>query len=137
MSKNTNGTAHAIQQAEKGLVQEARGLASALSRAGTEIEGHTFAGLEGQDVFVAGHRFHVVGTLTRVTFDLRGEPVAHLDNVFQIAHDQEEGIPQMFYLGDGHRIHRECIGWTVQPVSGRPKGWQDAWFAAKKRAAKE
>jgi len=90
-----------------------------------------FSGLEGQDLFIAGHRFHIIGTLRHAEVMDTGETVATLDGVFQIDHDENNVLAGLFALGDGFRIPESAVGWAVQPVAGRPRAWQDSWAKAK------
>lgn len=122
----------AMAAAGKELEQAAATYSRVSARAAAgEGPANVFTGLEGQDVFLAGHRFHTVGTLREYRVLDCGEAVAIFDGVWQIGHDTDDKLADTFFLGDGIRLLESSIGWIVQPVASRPEPWRKSWESIK------
>ena len=93
-----------------------------------------FHGLLGQDVFIGGHRFNVVGTVSEIYRISTNETGVVLNGVWQIGYDDDSGLHENWYMGDNIRMGESAVGYLVQPVASRPEAWRKHWEALKKTA---
>ena len=132
MTKKKTGEAE-HKAAEENVLYAAARLGAVQSRVGGANPFNYFTGLEGQAIYIGGHRFSVVAMLTRIEITGTGEALGILDDVYQIDDDRDDGIQGGFRLGDGFRFPESCVGFGVQPLSGTSSGYQASYEKLKQK----